>query len=192
MTLTTAAAVAAARRVLADGSAAPRIVAVDGPSGAGKSTFADALLAALPAQRLRLVRLDDVYPGWSGLEQGAALAAHHAVEPWSRGRPATTPRWDWAANAPDGRDRMPPGGVLLVEGCGAFAAVAGEVALRVWMTAGDRERKAAALARDEGRFDPFWEMWDGQWRRYAARNGASARSADFVVHAHSPSRPHRG
>ena len=51
------------------------VVLIDGPSGSGKSTLADALLARWPGPAPTLVRLDDVYRGWTGLERaGAELA----------------------------------------------------------------------------------------------------------------------
>ena len=59
----------------ARGRARATIVLIDGPSGAGKSTFADRLFAAWPGPAARLVRLDQVYPGWHGLDPGAASAA---------------------------------------------------------------------------------------------------------------------
>ena len=69
------------------------LVLVDGPSGAGKSTFADRLLAAWPARAARLVRLDEVYPGWHGLDSGAACLRRDLVDPLVRDAPARWPRW---------------------------------------------------------------------------------------------------
>lgn len=162
------------------GSSGRRLVVIDGPSGAGKSTLADALVAIWPTG-VDLVRLDDVYPGWHGLSSGADLLAGELVEPWRRRRPARVPRWDWTRDAPGVVDLVRPGRDLVIEGCGAFAAARRAPALRVWVRAGDAARKRAALERDRGAFDPYWELWDGQWRRYVARTGASAARADLVV-----------
>lgn len=157
-----------------------RILAIDGPSGSGKSTLADAVVAAWPGGA-DLVRLDDVYPGWHGLDRGSALVAAALVEPWLRGAVGRVPRWDWTAGAPGRPTAVRPGRDLVIEGCGAFAATAATHALRIWVHAGDAERKRAALARDGGAFDPYWEMWDAQWRKYQARTGSSAARADLVV-----------
>lgn len=173
-----------ALRVLAEARDAPttrgrRLLAIDGPSGSGKSTLADALVRSWPGAAL--VRLDDVYPGWHGLDRGASRVAVAVVAPWVRGEPARVPSWNWAEDVPGPAAAIAPGRDLLIEGCGAFDAIAGVPAFRIWVQAGDDERKRAALARDRGAFDPYWDMWDAQWRRHVARTGASARRADLVV-----------
>ncbi|WP_308799594.1 nucleoside/nucleotide kinase family protein [Agromyces silvae] len=157
-----------------------RLVAIDGPSGAGKSTLADAMVAAWPGP-VALVRLDEVYPGWHGLDRGAALIADSVVAPWARGAVARVRCWDWRADAPGPIRAIAPGLDLVIEGCGAFDAVSGASALRIWVHAGEAERRRAALTRDRGAFDPYWDMWDAQWRRHAARTGASAAGADLIV-----------
>jgi hypothetical protein len=172
-----------ARALVAAAAAGPRgrrLIVVDGPSGAGKSTFADALVARWP-RGVELVRLDDVYPGWGGLARGAETLGASLVDPWVLGRLARVPRWDWGREAAGPVDAVRPGRDLVIEGCGAFAAAQGAAALRIWVQAADAARKRAALDRDRGAFDPFWELWDGQWRRYVARTGASAARADLIV-----------
>nr|WP_236778830.1 ATP-binding protein [Agromyces seonyuensis] len=161
----------------------PGLVVIDGPSGAGKSALADALVAALPAGTAELVRLDEIYPGWYGLDAGARSAGRRVVAPHSRGRSGTVERWDWAADAPARPRSVRPGSLLVVEGCGAFAAARRAwpaAVLRVWVDLPDEERRARALARDRGAFDPWWETWDEQWRRYASR-GRPAADADVSV-----------
>ncbi|WP_350349700.1 ATP-binding protein [Agromyces sp. G08B096] len=181
------------RRIASAGDGRPGgsrvVVAIDGPSGSGKSTFADALVRGCPAP-VDLVRLDDVYPGWHGLERGAQLAAHGLVEPWLHGRAGRAASWDWAHSQPGAARPVRPGRALVVEGCGAFDAVAriggrprrgaAAAVLRVWVEASDAVRKRAALDRDAGGFDPWWDVWDAQWRRYAARTRARS-AADLVV-----------
>lgn len=165
----------AARRAFARA----RLIAIDGPSGSGKSTLADAISRTSPGAAV--VRLDDVYPGWHGLDRGAALVAAFVVAPWASGNLARVPRWDWMRGRPGQITAIPPGRDLVIEGCGAFEATSGVAAYRIWVHAGEAERKQAALERDRGAFDPYWDMWDRQWRRYVARTGASAARADLVV-----------
>ena len=159
------------------------IVLIDGPSGAGKSTFADALRTNWPGAAPALVRLDDVYPGWRGLEQAGVGLARSLVAPARRGAVGRWRRWDWARNRPAGREWLRPGSALIVEGCGAFAAGRGAAdALHVWVDATDEVRKRRALHRDGGAYDPFWDIWDRQWRRYVHRTSPERR-ADLRVRA---------
>ncbi|WP_244284287.1 ATP-binding protein [Agromyces badenianii] len=154
-----------------------RIVAIDGPSGSGKSTLADALVRAWPGHAPELVRLDDAYPGWNGLERAGAEMSHALVARRARGKAGRWRRWDWVADRAGAIEHSLPGRTLIVEGCGAFAAVESGDAVGVWIEASDRLRKHRALARDAGGFDPYWDQWERQWRRYVART-APARRAD--------------
>ncbi len=159
------------------------LLLIDGPSGAGKSTLADAVRTAWPGRAPRLVRLDDVYPGWSGLEQAGVVLARSLVPPVRRGGVGGWRRWDWARARPGSLERLRPGGPLIVEGCGAFVVGDGEPdALRVWVDAPDALRKRRALDRDDGAYDPFWELWERQWRRYVRRRSPERR-ADLRVRA---------
>ncbi|WP_156891282.1 AAA family ATPase [Agromyces subbeticus] len=168
-------------RIRADESAGrARIIAIDGPSGSGKSTLADAVLRAWPGHPPELVRLDDVYPGWTGLERAGLEVSHDLVARRRRGAVGQWRRWDWAAEQVGGVERDRPGRALIVEGCGAFAAVHSADAVRVWVEASVEVRKRRALARDAGAFDPYWDLWEGQWRRYVIRT-APARRADVRV-----------
>src|SRR4029453_4511046 len=71
------------------------VVLIDGPSGAGKSTLADALRSGWPGARPVLVRLDDVYPGWSGMERAGDMLARTLVPRHRRGTIGSWRRWDW-------------------------------------------------------------------------------------------------
>lgn len=156
------------------------IIAIDGPSGSGKSTLADALVRAWPGCAPELVRLDDVYPGWGGLERAGIEVSHELISRRRRGAAGQWRRWDWAAEQVGTIERSRPGRPLIIEGCGAFAAVGSADAVRVWVEASAQTRKRRALARDAGAFDPYWNMWEQQWRRYLART-RPARSADVRV-----------
>lgn len=159
------------------------IVLIDGPSGAGKSTFADALRTNWPGAAPALVRLDDVYPGWWGLERAGVVLARSLVDPLGRGAVGRWRRWDWTRDRPAGHAWLRPGSALILEGCGAFEAGRGASdALHVWIDATDEVRKRRALDRDDGAYDPFWEIWDRQWRRYVHRT-APERRVDLNVRA---------
>jgi hypothetical protein len=177
-------AVSSVRAVLeaARGSRRP-LVLIDGPSGAGKSTLADAVCASWPGPPPALVRLDDVYPGWSGLERAGSDLARTLVPRVLRGTVGRWRHWDWANARPGELEWLRPGAPFIVEGCGAFeAGRAASEAVRVWVNAADTVRKRRALSRDGGAYDPFWDLWERQWRRYVHRTSPE-RSADLHVRA---------
>lgn len=159
-----------ARRVVARRM---RTVLLDGPSGSGKSTFARALLAellAVPgAPSVELVRMDDLFPGWSGLDSAARATAQDLVRAHALGLPARWRPWNWAAGTTAGRRRV-DASLLLLEGCGAASAAARRHAgLVLWLEADDAQRRKRALTRDGELFAPHWEEWDRDFRAYCAR-----------------------
>jgi len=165
-----AASAVAAVLAAARGIRAP-VVLIDGPSGAGKSTLADAVIERWPGPPPTLVRLDDVYRGWTGLERAGTDLARTLLAPNRRGAVGGWRRWDWARDAPGRLERVRPGrNGLLIEGCGAFTAGARVVdAVHVWVDASDATRKRRALRRDRGAYDPYWDLWERQWRHHVRR-----------------------
>ncbi|WP_431221049.1 ATP-binding protein [Leifsonia xyli] len=160
------AAVAAAR----DARHTP-VVLIDGPSGAGKSSLADALVAAWPAAGTpRLARMDDLYPGWDGLDAGSAAVGRDLLEPLRASGSGTWQRWDWGADRPAGRVTVAGDEPLIVEGCGSLSrrnAAAADLA--VWLEADDALRKRRALARDGDTFAAEWDRWQAQFDRFVER-----------------------
>ncbi|GAB3805637.1 AAA family ATPase [Humibacter antri] len=146
------------------------IVLIDGPSGAGKSTFADAVVAAWPVSPPRLVRMDDLYPGWDGLDAASVQVTDELLGPLRTTGTGRWRRWDWAASEPAEWNRVTTDHALIVEGCGCLTRRAASLAdLRVWLTAADDVRKRRALARDAGGFDTHWDSWQQQWERFVER-----------------------
>ena len=157
----------AVERILAAalaGSSRP-VVLIDGGSGSGKSTLASALVAAWP-RRVSLVRLDDVYPGWDGLDAASEHVREHVLTgPRPRWR-----RWDWQADRPGEWHDLDPALPLIVEGCGTLSRANRALAtLGVWLELGAAERKRRALARDGELYAPHWGRWAGQEHRVAER-----------------------
>jgi hypothetical protein len=161
----TAAPAHVARVVAAFAEADPRcdnltVVAIDGPSGSGKSTLARAVAQALGAP---LVRMDDFYPGWDGLTEGIAMLAEHVLAPLCGGEDATVSGWDWVADRPGSPLWIPRTDRLVVDGVGSTAGAAGELAaVRVWVEADARLRRARGIARDGDAYEPFWDRWAAQ------------------------------
>jgi hypothetical protein len=147
------------------------VVLIDGPSGAGKSTLADAVRDAWPGPVApTLVRLDDIYPGWGGLDAAIDHIRTHLLEPRHAGARAAWQRHDWAADGPAEWSIVDPARPLIVEGCGALARAHHEVSdVRVWLDADDGVRKRRALTRDGGAFEAHWDQWQRDWEQYRQR-----------------------
>ncbi|HYI31876.1 MAG TPA: ATP-binding protein [Glaciibacter sp.] len=153
------------------GERANAVVLIDGPSGSGKSTLADELVAAWPGESVPvLVRLDDIYPGWNGLDAAVAHVTESVLLPRAAGRPAAWQRWDWAAGRAAEWHPVDPSRPLIVEGCGTLARANVLISdVRVWLEADNAVRKRRALARDGATFGDHWGQWQDEWEAYCSR-----------------------
>lgn len=156
-----------------------RVLAVEGRSGAGKTTLAGAVAAVLAAP---VVRMDDLYDGWDGLEAGVTALVEQVLRPLALGRPARWRRYDWTRGAYAEWHEVPPPGVLVVEGvgCGAIEA-APYLSGLVWLEAGEEIRRTRALARDGDLYAPHWRRWAEQEDRYYARHDVRSRVGLVLV-----------
>ena len=133
---------------------------IDGLSGSGKTTLANHIGSVLGIQ---VVHLDDFYPCWGGLAEGARMVANDVLDPVAPG----FWRWDWEQNRRSEWVPLVPGADLVVEGVGAVT----EASIRKAKARGDVDtlrviapkemRKARALKRDPGYAD-WWDMWAEQ------------------------------
>jgi uridine kinase len=161
-------------------SASLPVVLIDGGSGSGKTTLATALVAGYPAA-VTLVRLDDIYPGWDGLESASLQLHDELLLPLSRGQAGRWRRWDWTADAPAEWHDVEPGLPLIVEGCGALSRANRALAtVAIWVELDDASRKRRALDRDGDAYRPHWDRWAAQERRFAEREHP-VDLADLVV-----------
>ena len=134
------------------------VVTIDGYSGSGKSTLAAALASLLPGWQV--LHLDDWYPGWDGLAQGAEVARRIAAD-LREGRASSYVTWDWETNT-SGLAVEVPLAPTIIEGCGAWDA---DADLSVWIAdPGEAERRRRALARDGATYAPHWQRWAMQDR----------------------------
>ncbi|MDN4615083.1 ATP-binding protein [Leifsonia sp. F6_8S_P_1B] len=149
----------------------PVVVLIDGPSGAGKSSLADELVAAWPAAGTpRLVRMDELYPGWDGLDAGSAALGGDLLAPLRQGGTGHYRRWDWVRDRPAEPVAVDAEEPVVVEGCGTLAAANLPYAdLTVWLDADDALRKRRALERDGEVFAREWDRWQAQFERYVER-----------------------
>lgn len=171
-------------RVLAlAASASPRcgastVIGIDGPSGSGKSTLAAAVSAQLDCP---VVHMDDLFPGWNGLAQAAALLTEQVLQPFATGADAAYRSWDWEGSRWGAVHAVPWAPVLVVEGCASTVTPAAEfIAVRVWVEADLPVRMARGMERDGEAYRPHWERWAAQERALFAADGTRER-ADLIV-----------
>lgn len=163
------------------GKPAP-ILVVDGRAGSGKSTLADAVRRLYFKQgesAPRVVHMDDLYPGWDGLDAGADYLNRLVLAPITKGATASWQEWDWASNERDGAWREFSGGTpLIIEGCGALNRVSAELAdVKVWLDVEEATRHERWLNREGN--DEFWGRWAAQEVEFYARE-KSAELADLT------------
>ena len=161
-------------RQLEPRAGATTMVVIDGPSGSGKSTFATRLAEATGAG---LLRLEDMYPGWDGLDEGAQRLVDDVLEPLSRGEQATIRRWDWLAMRELDREPLVIEPLLVIEGVGAGSrAAAPFISLLIWLEAETEERYARAIARDGELYLGHWDRWAAQEQVTFAREATRDRA----------------
>jgi cytidylate kinase len=154
------------------------ITLVDGPSGSGKSDYGVWLAAERNAV---LVSLDDVYPGWDGLDAGSWHIHRNVLLPISQGLPGRYQRWDWRLGVPAEWVDVSSSRPVVIEGCGAIRREGLAIrADRVWVGAASDVRKRRALERDGDMYAPHWQRWALQEERFLALHDGPA-NADLTV-----------
>jgi uridine kinase len=158
---------------------ATKVVAIDGPSGAGKTDLANALAERLP--RAHVLHMDDLYPGWDGLDQAVVDLHDQVLAPLARGEQAAYRRWDWKNDRYAGWQSLPATSLLLVEGVGSGAGPGSDlVSALIWLEADRDLRRRRGVERDGESYLPHWERW-------AAREQAlftadrTRRRADLII-----------
>ncbi len=158
------------------GAQTPRRILIDGRSGSGKTELARSLVQLWPD--FQLLRLDDFYPGWDGLDAGsAAVAGILRTHRWRS--------WDWAGDRPGAWHELDPLRPLVVEGVGAISRASRALAdAALWVELDAATRKQRALARDGEVFAAHWERWAAQEEQFISREHP-AELADAVIDGHS-------
>lgn len=139
---------------------------IDGRSGAGKTTLSRSLGEQLGWQ---VVHLDDFYPGWSGLAEGARMVATDVLHPTAPG----FWRWNWQTQARGEWVRLDPTRPLIIEGVGALTHDSLHAASRhggvftIYVDCPAEVRKERALRRDP-EFATWWDMWAAQEEQLVA------------------------
>lgn len=147
------------------------ILLIDGRSGSGKTELATALVAETGAE---IVRLDNIYLGWDGLEAGSAAVPQIIGERrWQR--------WDWRSNSLAEWHEIDPSAPLIIEGCGALSKANRALAdYGLWVSFPDAARKKRALDRDGDMFAPHWDVWAVQEGAFIARENPASLADEIV------------
>lgn len=162
---------------------AGRLVCLDGPAGSGKTTWAAAIAALAPGARV--IHMDDLFPGWSGLPR-VDEQLHGLLTPLSEGRPGSYRRYDWLAGEFAETVTVEPVPLLLLEGVGSGASRFGALhTVLVWVEALHDERMRRGIERDGDAFAPYWEKWADDEAGLFAREQTRER-ADVVVDGTRP------
>ena len=181
-----------ARRIrgLAPRAGDTRVIAIDGPAGSGKTSFARRLASALDAP---VLHLDDLCPGWDGLDEAPARLVDWVLEPLATDGLARYRRYDWDAERYQEWHDIPAAPALIVEGVGTGSRIAAPyLSLLVWVTAPLDLRMARGTERDGEVSRERWETWARRENELFAREGIQER-ADLRVNgaaaiAHDPER----
>lgn len=156
-----------------------KVVAIDGPSGAGKTDFTRALAARLGSGQV--VHMDDLYPGWDGLQRAVADLHDQVLVPLSRGEQGAYRRWDWAQHRYGQWCSVPATNLLLVEGAGSGARPgAGLQSALIWLEADRDVRLQRGIDRDGEAYRPHWRRWAASEEALFALDGTRGR-ADLIV-----------
>jgi hypothetical protein len=159
-------------------SAEYAITLVDGRSGAGKSHFAAELARSRDAV---VVSIDDVYPGWDGLDAGSWLIHEYLVRPYLAGLTGRYRPWSWEEQRRGEWVEVSPDVPLIVEGCGAIRRDSVNTSSRrVWLETDDAVRRERALERDGQMYEPHWTRWALQEERFLALHHSRELATEIV------------
>ncbi|MDH6532731.1 uridine kinase [Aurantimicrobium minutum] len=166
---------------LVPGAPAPTFL-IDGPSGSGKTTLARQIeLRWNTEEKLQVVHMDDLYPGWDGLGRGS-MQALRMLQERSRGEDTRWQRYDWESDSMSEWHSVEARVPLLIEGCGSSPKGAEELSqVRLWLDAPAAIRKERALSRTEENFAEHWTQWDEQFAEYCVVHNPQAVATRVVL-----------
>ena len=159
-----------------------RFVCVDGPAASGKSTLGRALArSARQRGSVRLVRIDDMLEGWTGLAGVSARVDRDLVAPLALGGAGRYRRYDWQRERLAEWRTVEPVDLLVLEGVGSGASrYADHITTLVWVEAPQDVRLARGVERDGEAVLPQWLAWMDDEQAEFAREDTRAR-ADVLV-----------
>lgn len=154
---------------------------IDGRSGSGKTELGRAIALAWP--EVQLIKLDDFYPGWDGLDEASAMVPE--ILSSLRWR-----EWNWQRNTAGQWHELDPNRPIVIEGVGALSRASQPLADHtIWVELDDSRRKKRALERDGEAYAPHWERWAKQELRFIARENPKALAKEIRDGARAASWP---
>ena len=167
-----------------------RLVCVDGRAGAGKTTLGEALHAiAVSAGTTRLLHMDDMYAGWSGLDDVSGAVERDLIGPLREDRQGGYRRYDWHRGRFAEWCPVDPVDVLILEGVGSGStSYASCITALVWVEAPRAVRLQRGIERDGQAVLPRWLAWMQDEDGLFERERTEARS-DVVVDSTGLSQP---
>lgn len=150
----------------------PFLIGIDGRSGAGKTTLTLQLQHVLSQEHdVTVFHLEDLYPGWEGLDEGMQTYRTRVLEPLRAGEDAHWDTWDWVTSEPGTPRLTRAAEIVLLEGVGACHAQARELLdVSVWIELPEALRKQRALDRDGETYEKFWDIWAAQEEHYIGQD----------------------
>lgn len=168
---------------LVDAGKPSPIILIDGRAASGKSTLAAALQNSLFKSlevAPRVVHMDDLYEGWTGLQAGSDYLVRYILTPRVRGDVAHWQEYDWGLERRERWREFAGGTPLIVEGCGSLSRATNELAdVRVWLEVDLAIRQERWLKREGHKFDVQWPIWAAQEVEFYGRE-KSNELADFI------------
>ncbi|MEI8231430.1 MAG: AAA family ATPase [Actinomycetes bacterium] len=165
--------ITAATLELTDSGLATPIILIDGRAGSGKSTLAEQIQNELFRQgesMPRIIHMDDLYEGWTGLVAGTEYLQRFILSPLLTKQTASWQEYNWEIESRDRWREFSGGTPLIIEGCGALNQFTSSIAhLSIWLEADEQTRRARWLERDGEVFNQFFDIWAAQELDFIAR-----------------------
>ncbi len=173
---------------LGDSGLATPIILIDGRAGSGKSTLAEKMQNELFRQgesMPRIIHMDDLYEGWTGLAAGAEYLQRFILSPLLNKQTASWQEYNWEIDARERWREFSGGTPLIVEGCGSLNQYTSTIAhISIWLEVDEATRRKRWLERDGEVFNQYFDIWAAQELDLIARE-KSPTLADYELRSSS-------